>query len=287
MWWTALAAAAEPAIEAAVRPVEVAEHATSLKVSLLPGLGWQAAGDRSVDGLSIGLMTRSPVVDGVDIAVVSVVTEEMSSVQVGGALATAGHVDGVVIAPITVVRSFDGSTFGLLNLAGDGQGAMFGLVNVARTLDGPAFGLVNVVGDGLFRVDMWASESSVANVGLKVGSKVTYTLVGAGWVRPGGPWWTAGGGFGLHLPARFAWFEVDLSGWMVAEGNAVLPGGHGKLRAQVGLPIARHFQPFAGASLNGWWGNGQVWPVWVGDGPWGRFGERTAAWPGVHAGVSW
>ncbi len=305
-------------VEAAIRSVEAAERPPApLKVSILPGLGFAAASDRPVDGIAVGFVTRSPRVEGLDASLVTVVDGTIEGGQFGiitvskggvqggqaaaglsiakgfsrglavsGGIAVAESWQGVVAAPMTVVSELDGVQMGMLNVGGSGKGAMVGFVNVAKSLDGPAIGLVNIIGDGMFHVDTWVSESALLSGAVKFGSKTTYTLIGAGWVRPDGPWWTAGWGLGVHLPARFVFVESDITAWMVAEGSLVLPGVHGKLRAQLGLPLAKRFSPFAGASLNGWWGSGDAWPLLVGL-PSSDRQHRVVFWPGLHAGIQW
>ena len=206
-------------------------------------------------------------------------------VQGSAGVNVAAAVDGMQAAPVNVARAVSGAQLGLVNVGGDARGLQLGLVNVART-SGVSLGLVNLIGDGLHRVDVWASESSVGNVGIKLGSKQVYTLVGAGWVGLEQDFWTFGGGMGVHLGRDRLWVEVDDSVWGIADGVRLAPGIHNKLRIQAGVALHEHLQPFAGVSLNHWIGTGAVWPS-AQDLP-ARItpDKRLAAWPGVHAGIS-
>lgn len=203
----------------------------------------------------------------------------------GGMNLAGGAFDGVQAAPLNVARDLEGLQVGLVNVGRDVRGVQLGLVNVARTSQ-VSIAPINLIGDGLHRLDVWTSESAVGTAALKFGSKHVYTLIGAGWVNPGQAWWTWGGGLGVHLPVRPVWLEVDGTAWGVARGNVLAPGVHGKLRAQVGVDLAKHLAPFAGVSVNTWTGDGSVAPRAIGL-PSSREGQgRFVAWPGLHAGVS-
>ncbi len=318
-WLLALGAMAQDAtveVTARLLPAEAPppKPTAALKVTLLPGIGLAGGTDRPVDGVSVGFVTWSPAVRGVDAGLVTVVNgpvegvqgglvavaqqvdvqgassvawaREVSALQLSGGMAVASqHVGGLQAAPLTYARTFKGAQLGLLNVAGDGQGVQVGLLNVAKTMDGPSFGLLNLVGDGMHHVDVWTSESAVANVGLKLGSDWMYTMAGVGYVSPGGPWWTAGGGLGFQIPTRPVWVQGDFSGWGVVEQGVLLPGVHGMARVQAGLRLAEHFSPFVGASFNTWSGNGQTWPAFL-NWPVGLArGRKLASWPGLHAGL--
>ncbi len=180
----------------------------------------------------------------------------------------------------------EGTQVGVVNVGRDVKGVQLGVVNVARKSD-VSIGVLNFIGDGLHRVDLYTSESSIGTAALKFGSRHLYTLVGAGWVAPSEPHWTFGGGFGVHMPMGPAWFEADGTVWSIAEGNWILPGAHHKLRAQVGVDLARnHFAPFAGVSMNVWSGDGSVLPRAIGLPSTTRDDGKWVAWPGFHAGMS-
>jgi hypothetical protein len=179
----------------------------------------------------------------------------------------------------------DGLQLGLVNVGGDVKGVQLGLVNVARTSQ-VSIAPINLVADGLHKLDVWTSESAVANAGLKFGSKNVYTLLAVGWVSPTDGWWTWGGGFGVHLGKDPLWLEADATTWGVSRGQVVAPGVHGKLRAQVGLELAEHFAPFAGVSMNTWVGEGSVWPRAIGLPSSPEDEHRVVTWPGFHAGIS-
>ena len=75
----------------------------------------------------------------------------------------AGDVDYAQISPI-------------MNIAKNVKGFQFGLINVADTVSGVPIGLLNLVRHGYNRVEIFASESLVANAGLKLGAKSFYNI---------------------------------------------------------------------------------------------------------------
>lgn len=285
-------------VDTAAEPVE------SFRITVLPGLGWHAAPGARIDGLSLGFVGQAAAVDGVDAQVFgSVVQGDMDGVQASGWLNVAGgeasdaiqatgglnvarDLDGLQLGTANVAQHVDGVQAGLLNVADDADGLQIGLVNVARTSE-VAIAPINLIGDGLHRVDVWASESAMLSGAVKFGSKQVYTLIGAGWVNPEQAWWTFGGGLGIHAQRGRLWVEIDDSAWALASGPVLAPGVHNKLRLQVGVDLARrHLAPFAGVSINTWFGSGQVWPRAVDLPQRIGAGRRIATWPGVHAGVS-
>jgi hypothetical protein len=266
---------------------------------LATGVNW-ARGDAAVQ-LAAGINVAEGDVNGVQgSAGINIAGGDVQGVQatagvnvaksIHGLQGTAGvnvadEVQGLQAAPLNVAADVEGAQVGIVNVGGSVEGVQLGIVNVAKHSD-VSIGLLNFIGDGLHRVDVWASESAIGTAGVKFGSRHVYTLLGAGWVGPDQPYWTYGGGFGVHLPARPLWVEVDGSVWAIADGGYVLPGLHNKLRAQVGLDIAPHFAPFAGVSMNLWTGYGDVLPRAVGIPSTHNQDEKMVWWPGFHAGVS-
>jgi hypothetical protein len=206
-------------------------------------------------------------------------------VQASAGLNVADELAGLQAAPVNVADEVRGMQLGLVNVGRHVKGVQLGLVNIAETSD-VSIAPINLVKDGLHRVDVWASESAMTTVAAKIGSKHVYAISGVGWVRPDQPWWTFGGGFGVHLQKDRVWGEVDGTAWGVADGLRLAPGWHNKLRGSVGFELAPALQPFVGLSMNGWYGTGQVWPRAV-DIPSSRTSDRRyVAWPGAHVGIS-
>jgi hypothetical protein len=249
------------------------------------GAAW-ARGDVRMAQLSAGVAVAERDVTGLQGAAgVGVVGGTVRGLQAAPVVVAKG-VDGVQAGVVSVGETVRGAQFGVLNVGKDVDGLQLGVVNVAATSK-VSIGLLNFVGDGLHRVDVWSSESAVGSAAVKFGSKNVYTLIGAGWVNPTQPWWTFGAGMGVHVPAGPAWIEVDDSVWSLAAGNVLVPGFHNKLRAQIGVDLVKHhLAPFAGVSVNTWYGTGSVAPRAVGLPEYADSTRQWVAWPGVHAGVS-
>lgn len=277
----------------------VADEVHGVQATL--GVAW-ATGDVSVGQFSNGINVAEGHVDGVQATLgINIARQDLRGLQassglnvaggdVEGVQATlglnlAGQMEGVQVGSVNVAEDLEGAQIGWLNVGKEVKGLQLGLVNIAETSD-VSIAPINLIGDGLHRVDVWASESAVASVAAKIGSKHVYTLGGVGWVGLDQPWWTFGGGFGAHLQKQRVWLEIDASAWAIAKGAQIVPGIHNKLRAQVGVEVAKAFQPFAGVSLNGWYGIGNVWPTSAELPTHIAPDRRVVYWPGLHAGVS-
>ncbi len=277
----------------------VAQDVHGLQATM--GVAW-ARGDVRVGQASLGVNVAEGAVDGVQLTTgVNVAAEGFDGLQASTGLNLAGgDSEGVqATCGLNIARGFDGVQLGAVNVADDVRGLQLGFLNVGKRVDGVQLGLVNIaetsdvsiapinfVKDGLHRVDVWASESAMTTVAMKFGSKHVYTLGGAGWVRPDQPWWTFGGGFGVHVQKDQLWGEVDATVWGVADGIRLAPGLHNKVRASVGLEVAPALQPFVGVSLNGWYGTGDIWPRAVDLPSQATPDHRYVAWPGAHVGIS-
>ncbi len=150
--------------------------------------GAQMAGVANVNGV-FGV--------GVQVAgVANVAVQEMSGLQLSGVVNGASE--------------FSGAQVGVINIAGRGHGVQLGVVNIAQDVDVP-IGLLSIVRDGQFHVNVWASEVSLLNVGLKTGSRTIYNIFAFG-VQPTGDSTRllAGLGMGGHIP--FSPFFLDIAG---------------------------------------------------------------------------
>lgn len=244
------------------------------------------SGDVAYQGSGVAAVSTG-MVNGAQLGGMVAVAREVEGLQSAGLVAvSSGEVRGAQLATIaSVSEEIDGLQMSLVNVGGHVDGAQIGLINVAREVDGVSIGLLNFIGNGRFRVDAWASEAATANLGVKFGGQVFYTLLGAGWVRPDDSWWTFGGGLGAHIPAGAAWVDMDVSGWGVADGRFLADGGALRGRLITGLQLAPRFAPFVGITGHLWFGGGELEPFVRGI-PHSR-SERGAvvAWPGFVAGL--
>ncbi|MCP3136418.1 LA_2272 family surface repeat-containing protein [Pyxidicoccus xibeiensis] len=249
--------------------------------------------------LAVGANVATGPVRGLQAAAGINVAGEMSGVQLSSGISYARHLSGGQLSLINVGGQVDGAQVGLVNVAGRVDGAQVGLVNVAGHTEGESVGLLSFVGNGQAHVQVWSSDVSLTNVGVKLGGRHLYTLLTAGFTPSldgDRRRYTVGVGFGGHIPLDRFYVDIDVVGsslhskhWFHdSENQHVL----GQLRVMAGWQVARRFAIFAGVTGNTlvtWDGSdrwsevGGLGPEWteVSDG--GRTVVRT--WPGLLAGI--
>ncbi|MCP4676844.1 MAG: caspase family protein [Deltaproteobacteria bacterium] len=152
------------------------------------------------------------------------------------------------------LRGFQG---GLINYAGEVHGVQLGLVNVSRKNDGVPIGLINVVGNGMLAPTMWYTDTSLLNIGLKMGNRHFFSILGYG-IHP------LGGrderrdsviaGLGGHFDFDPIWLEIDIvTHWLHRNfdwsSSGTMDSVH-KLRPTVGWRFADQISVFAGPTVN-------------------------------------
>jgi hypothetical protein len=209
--------------------------------------GLQASQIANVTGALRGVQLTS---------IVNVVREGGRGVQLSSvANFTRRELAGAQIALVNVAGEVSGAQVGLVNVARRVSGVQLGLVNVAREADA-AVGLLSLVGNGRREVEAFATELSLANVGVRLGGSRVHGLLVAG-IQPeerpevGATRWTWGGGVGagFGLSPRLA-LDVDLLAQAVQYDGADPEAGLGTLRALLSFRAARHLAVFAGPTVN-------------------------------------
>ncbi len=149
-----------------------------------------------------------------------------------------------------------GVQIGLVNVAGSVAGAQIGLVNVARSVDGVPVGLVNVVEDGQRSIEVWGSDTALASVGIRLGSRTFYTMLAAG-IDPLGSTTRllAGLAGGVHLDPGTGFFvDVDQLTYAVkpVDGSRFDVKGSilTKTRLVAGIRVTRRLGLYAGLTAN-------------------------------------
>jgi hypothetical protein len=134
----------------------------------------------------------------------------------GAGIANVAHGDarGVQAAGIANVSTGEvtGAQIGLINYGAKVKGAQIGLINIAtKEMKGAPIGLVNYAGDGVFAPTFWMADSSLLNLGMKMGSKHVYGLFGCGAhpLKMKRFSWIAGVGGHIELKSDF-WLELDI-----------------------------------------------------------------------------
>lgn len=155
--------------------------------------GAQLAGVANVSGIE-GIGTQIA-------GVANVAVLQMSGLQLSGFVNAAGE--------------FSGAQVGVINITGQGHGVQLGVINIARDVDVP-IGLLSIVRDGQFHVNVWTSEASLLNVGLKTGSRTIYDVIAFGLQPTGGSTrLLAGLGIGGHVPFAPLFLDIDATGYNV------------------------------------------------------------------------
>jgi hypothetical protein len=185
---------------------------------------------------------------------------ESSGAQVGLANAngSVGMFDGAQVGLVNVGRKVHGAQVGLVNMADEVEGAQVGLVNFARKNDGASIGILPIVLDGYNHGLLWYSDTSVVNLGAKLGTRHVYVVLGAGMTRDrasnGDREFSCTFGIGGHITPSHGplFFDVDAVGTSFAtldhwqdEHRQI-----NSLRLQAGYQFAPHFAVVAGPTLN-------------------------------------
>jgi hypothetical protein len=145
----------------------------------------------------------------------------------GGAGAQVGPVNvsgklwsGAQVGVVNVGGATRGAQVGVVNIAGEFTGAQIGVVNVARRGRGLSLGILPLVLEGENRVQVWASDVALTNVGVKLGTRQFYTLWALGLdsgVREGVDRRAAGTfGLGAHVVPSGRRFFADLDATITA-----------------------------------------------------------------------
>lgn len=258
-----------------------AQMAGAVNVAAGMTTGLQAAGVANVAGAPV---------TGVQMAgVANIARGPVAGAQMSGVMNAAEDVSGAQLGVLNIGGDVDGAQVGVVNIARRVRGVQLGVVNVADDVTLP-IGLLSIVREGQIHLQAWASDTSVANVGLKLGSRHVYTLLAVGLdplsedMR-----WTTSAGLGVMMPVGPGWVSLDglaSNRYRLdkAENDSLL---HTQVRLLGGWQLAKHLSVFAGPTLNvlNDFGSreetsfGSEWMRWSGkDG-------RVQVWPGLVAGI--
>ncbi len=169
----------------------------------------------SLTGLQAGVVdVVSGGVAGAQVGVVSVTAGGLRGLQASVVGVATGDVAGAQTSVVNVAGggAFAGAQVGVLNIGGDVAGAQVGVVNIAGNVKGTQIGVLNIAGTstapiglvnaitkGAFRTSVWAGETNVVNLALKLGSKNVYSYAVAGLNPRAGGIYSLGLGLGLKL----------------------------------------------------------------------------------------
>lgn len=179
-----------------------------------------------------------------------------------------GTLSGAQAGLVNVAHDVRGAQLGLVNVGRSVNGTMIGLVNVADDVDGVPIGLASVTKSGGVHPQVWSSTGTIANVGVKLATKHTYTMPSAHYHRAYdrdyvGPGFTIGGHIPLGTDRLGPYVDLDASvAWLIAPEEREFVSTLGvhhyheqiaqpRVRAILGWRVAEHFGVFGGAGLLG------------------------------------
>ena len=167
---------------------------------------------------------------------------------------------GTQISIVNIARGTIGTQIGLLNIAGHVSTAQVGLLNVSDRMSGIPIGLISFVKNNPLHLQLWGSDTEVANLGIRLGSRHVYSLLMVGSYPHGDLGrWSSGFGIGGHIPlGRQLFLNVDFitrgvtytdeseeDTWWYDEQTVL-----NKLRLGFGWEQHKWFSVFGGVSLN-------------------------------------
>ena len=167
---------------------------------------------------------------------------------------------GTQISMVNIAHGDIGTQIGLLNIAGHVRTSQVGLLNVSGRMSGVPIGLISFVKNNPLHLQLWGSDTEVANLGIRLGSRHVYSLLMIGSYPHGDLGrWSSGFGIGGHIPlGRQLFLNVDFitrqvgytdgssrNTWEYGEHTAL-----NKLRLGFGWEQHKWFSVFGGVSLN-------------------------------------
>ncbi len=239
--------------------------------------GFQAAGGgnfaaRNLQGLQItsglNFVGRNVLSQGLQIAAGLNIAGNLEGTQISAAANIALGRDqeanmpyaGTQIGVVNIALGNIGTQVGLLNIAGHVSTTQVGLLNVSGRMSGVPIGLISFVKDNPLHLQLWGSDTEVANLGIRLGSRHVYSLLMVGSYPHGDLGrWSSGFGIGGHIPlGKRLFLNVDFitrtvgytdgssrNTWEYGEHTAL-----NKLRLGFGWEQHKWFSVFGGLSLN-------------------------------------
>ena len=240
--------------------------------------GFQASGGgnfaaRNLQGLQItpglNLVGRNVLNQGLQVAAGVNIAGNLEGTQISAAANIALGSDqeanipyaGTQISIVNIAHGDIDTQIGLLNIAGHVRTSQVGLLNVSGRMSGIPIGLISFVKNNPLHLQLWASDTEAANLGVRLGSRHVYSLLMVGSYPHGDLGrWSSGFGIGGHIPlGKRLFLNVDLitRGVVYADESEEDTWGYddehtvlNKLRLAVGWERHKWFSVFGGVSLN-------------------------------------
>ena len=180
--------------------------------------GFQASGGgnfaaRNLQGLQItpglNLVGRNVLNQGLQVAAGVNIAGNLEGTQISAAANIALGSDqeanvpyaGTQISIVNIAHGDIDTQIGLLNIAGHVRTSQVGLLNVSGRMSGIPIGLISFVKNNPPHLQLWGSDTEVANLGVRLGSRHVYSLLMVGSYPHGDLGrWSSGFGIGGHIP---------------------------------------------------------------------------------------
>lgn len=276
--------------------------------------GFQAGTVNFIKGKAQGICQTGVVnfiggdIVGGQIASVNFLGGDLNGAQVGNVNFAGGRMHGAQVGNVNYIgRDLNkGAQIGVVNIGGNITGAQIGVVNIAHKMRGTQIGVVNLsdeidgapigvfsfVRKGQIHLDVWGSDTSAFNLGLKTGNNRVYSIFALGYQPPIGDdpaRWSPGMGIGVHFPYGSKFVNIEALGFHINEDEIWTDDIHriDKLRFIGGWDLNRNLSAFFGVTLNVFvsqYNNGDHISIaslvkYNGDKTWVRI------WPGFVAGI--
>ena len=248
-------------------------NATGRSVRGFQGAGGGNFAGRNLQGLQItsglNLVGGNVLSQGLQIAAGVNIAGNLEGTQISAATNIALGWDqeanirytGTQISVVNIAHGDIDTQIGLLNIAGHVWTSQVGLLNVSGRMSGIPIGLISFVKNNPLHLQLWGSDTEVANLGVRLGSRHVYSLLVVGSYPHGDLGrWSSGFGIGGHIPLGVRLFlNVDLitRGVVYADESEEDTWGYddehtvlNKLRLAVGWERHKWFSVFGGVSLN-------------------------------------
>ena len=176
-----------------------------------------------------------------------------NGLQGAGAVNVASNLEGAQLSVVNISGGLIGAQIGVVNIARKVEGLQLGVVNVSESMSGAPIGVLSFVKDSPLRLHFWGSDTDIANVGLRLGSRYVYNLLMVGIQPDEDPVrWSYGLGIGGHIPLNEKFFlnidavsrDIQYGRWE-EEANVL-----SKLRLGVGWQPYPRFTVLGGVALN-------------------------------------
>jgi len=205
----------------------------------------------TVKGVQLGAVNITSRLQGAQFAAVNIadraIGAQFAAVNITRAM------KGFQVAAVNLSDGFEGFQLGTVNIAQQAKGFQLGVVNIADAMDGEALGVVSAVGNGRHSLCLWADETALLNLGVKLGSKSIYNVFALGMHVLDSRLY-AGYGLGGQMRQEPFFMDVDVTGYSVLENFEEWRGQPldflGKLRLAAGWQVFPKMAIVAGPTLN-------------------------------------